>query len=310
MRPRWRLPFISLTAVVLVALGIFLPLTSASASLIDGGSIGTTGVSWTIEDNGGLKTLNITGTGTPSDHPWTNSVAAQQIEAVHMDSTVQPKSMNGWFYGLSGLQSLDNSTDWDTSQVEDMSAMFAHCANLESTTIDVSTWDTSKVTNMYAMFQDCPKLEHLDLRGLDFDSVTSMTSMFYQCIGLLSVDASSWHMGANTNLYSMFAECTSLESVNVSGWDVSHVTNTYNLFDKCHELTTVTGLDTWNTSNLENSCGLFGECKKLTTASAAGVEGWNMSHITDMSSMFYGCEAVTSLDLIEHYKCSLHVLWL
>lgn len=62
----------------------FLPLTSASASVIDGGSIGTTGVSWTIEDNGGLKTLNITGTGTPSDHPWTNSVAAQQIEAVHM----------------------------------------------------------------------------------------------------------------------------------------------------------------------------------------------------------------------------------
>lgn len=99
--------------------------------------------------------------------------------------------------GFTDSQAYSRSTTPRTGtlpQVEDMSAMFAHCANLESTTIDVSTWDTSKVTNMYAMFQDCPKLEHLDLRGLDFDSVTSMTSMFYQCIGLLSVDASSWHM--------------------------------------------------------------------------------------------------------------------
>ena len=44
-------------------------------------------------------------------------------------------------------------SNWNTSNVTDMSFMFYDC---ESFNQDISDWDVSNVTNMSSMFYDCP----------------------------------------------------------------------------------------------------------------------------------------------------------
>ena len=44
-------------------------------------------------------------------------------------------------------------SDWNTSNVTDMSYMFYSCESLEE--LNISTWDTSSVTNMRSMFDEC-----------------------------------------------------------------------------------------------------------------------------------------------------------
>ena len=44
-------------------------------------------------------------------------------------------------------------SNWDVSNVTDMSFMFYECTNFNS---DISNWDVSNVTDMYGMFYNCP----------------------------------------------------------------------------------------------------------------------------------------------------------
>ncbi|WP_044088143.1 BspA family leucine-rich repeat surface protein, partial [Bifidobacterium bombi] len=80
--------------------------------------------------------------------------------------------------------SLDVS-GWDTSQVTDMSHMFAGVSVL--TSLDVSHFDTSNVQDMTAMFRESSGLTSLDVSGWDMSHVTSMYSMFDVMPGLRSL---------------------------------------------------------------------------------------------------------------------------
>ena len=59
-----------------------------------------------------------------------------------------------WMFGkCKKIKSLDLS-NWNTSNVDDMSYMFSNCESLES--LDLSGWDTHNVWYMDNMFKDCP----------------------------------------------------------------------------------------------------------------------------------------------------------
>ena len=64
--------------------------------------------------------------------------------------------------------------------------LFYGCDNLVK--IDISDWDTSSVTNMKAMFAWCQKLQSLDdLETLDTSNVKNMSGMFQGCMGLSQI---------------------------------------------------------------------------------------------------------------------------
>lgn len=65
-------------------------------------------------------------------------------------------------------------TDFDTSNVTDMSGMFQ---GLRATSVDLSSFDTSKVTNMAQMFSNY-RSNALDLSSFDTSNVTNMYAMF------------------------------------------------------------------------------------------------------------------------------------
>ena len=70
----------------------------------------------------------------------------QNLKVIYKGNKI--KSMRGLFYGYKGKQ-LDLS-EFDTSEVTNMSEMFRCCEKL--TSLDLSNFDTSKVTYMICMF--------------------------------------------------------------------------------------------------------------------------------------------------------------
>ena len=116
--------------------------------------------------------------------------------------------------GAFDFRSIDFS-NIDTSKVQNMNFMFAHCEALE--TIDLSNFDTSNATFMNAMFYDCSNLQTLDLTNIDTSNVTDMYFMFGGCEKLKYISASSKFVTTSvTSSEYMFADCTSLPNYDES----------------------------------------------------------------------------------------------
>ena len=121
------------------------------------------------------------------------------------------ESMIGYFVGFNKMTSIDLSA-LDTSEVTDMSAMFASCSSL--TSLDVSNFDTSKVTNMGFMFYECSSLPSLDVRNFDTSEVTNMDCMFEECSSLTNLDVSNFDTSQVTTMDGMFCNCPAWNTVN------------------------------------------------------------------------------------------------
>ena len=154
---------------------------------------------------------------------------------IHFNSSF--KSCKYMFYYCSNLTSLDIS-NFDTSNVTDMSYMFQECGNL--TSLDVSNFNTSNVTNMGYMFGVCSNLTSLDISNFDTSKVTNMNDMFYYCSNLTSLDLSNFDTSNVTNMRYMFSSCQKLTSLDISNFDTSKVTNMSYMFQDCSSLNTLT----------------------------------------------------------------------
>lgn len=70
-----------------------------------------------------------------------------------------PRNCSGWFRDMIHLEKIEGLDKLKTHEVTDMSFMFAGCEAL--TKLDTSTWDVSKVEAMTAMFENCIGLTQL-----------------------------------------------------------------------------------------------------------------------------------------------------
>ena len=159
--------------------------------------------------------------------------------------------------------SLDVS-NFDTSNVTDMSWMFSVCYGL--TSLDVTHFDTSKVTNMYGMFNSCDGLTSLDVTHFDTSNVTSMWWMFAACDGLTSLDVSHFDTSKVTNMYGMFAMmyAPGLTSLDLSHFDTSNVTNMNYMFEGCTSLKNLSLADGFNVDNVIYFDAVFKNVTDLT----------------------------------------------
>ncbi|NUE97676.1 BspA family leucine-rich repeat surface protein [Lactobacillus melliventris] len=69
---------------------------------------------------------------------------------------------------------------------------------------------TSNITDMSYMFADCPKLVSLDLSSFDTSKVAFFSSMFYADTDLSSINLSSFTIADDAVDYSLFDSCTDL----------------------------------------------------------------------------------------------------
>jgi len=96
---------------------------------------------------------------------------------------------------------------------------------------NVYDWNTSNVTGMSNMFMNASNLTHLDLSGWNPQSVTDMSFMFSDTLSLITIgNLSSWNTTNVTNMERMFRNSGALTQLEVSGWDMAAVGNTHQMF--------------------------------------------------------------------------------
>ena len=91
-----------------------------------------------------------------------------------------------------------------------MKSMFGH---IRVENLDLSNFDTSKVTEMGAVFSGCGRLESLDLGNFDTSKVINMEEMFYECTNLKSLNISNFDISNLEDTYLMFLKCKNLTTI-------------------------------------------------------------------------------------------------
>ena len=170
------------------------------------------------------------------------------------------KNANSAFRAIEG-DSFDGSTFGPA--MSSVTSLFLAFDNSGLKQINVSNWDTSNVTNMSNTFSHCELLASVDVSKWNTSKVTDMASMFSSCGTLRSIDVSKWNTSNVTDISSMFFSCGSLHSVDITGWDTSKVTNMTRLFFNCSSLTTITGV--LDFKNCTEYYGTFFGCNNLTS---------------------------------------------
>jgi surface protein len=297
------------------------------------------------DGNGGYK-LTLAGNGygkvfanADSKYAFSYSTAASAfvnataIEGLALLDTSKVTTMQAMFRFLPKVTALDVS-DWDTSNVTDMSTVFAgnDIYSMGLTSLDVSKWDTGNVTSIYGAFQYCQSLKNLDLSNWNVGKVGTTTGsygmymMFNHCENLESIgDVGNWNVSKVNNMAGMFQACHALKNVNVSNWVTSACKNMSFMFSKCNSLETL-DVSNWNTSACTDMSSMFQQCTSLAKLDVSGwdvskvtkfsnmfaggnlgvpamiiseldVSNWDTSSATDMSNMFYGCQGPKSIDV-------------
>jgi surface protein len=170
------------------------------------------------------------------------------------------------------LHKYGNISEWDTSNITDMSGLFE---NEEEFNDNISRWNTSRVTNMSNMFH-------------------SYEGEFDQDINTKLVDVNgnvyiAWDTSNVTNMASMFNGC--YFNKNIDNWNTSNVIDMSRMFqDSSFNLDINTKLVNvndnpyiaWNTSNVINMSFMF----YGKFAFDHNIDNWNTTNVTDMSRMF------------------------
>lgn len=206
-----------------------------------------------------LKTLHMENLQVLSSANFGSFIKNTPIKEIYFPkSGLKLNSYSGLFNGASALEILDVS-DWDVSNVTDMSFMFYNCSSLKE--IDVSKWDVSKVQN-FDHFAAHANLRRKGIENWDTSSATNMNAMFHNC-----------------------AE----EELDLSGFDTSKVQFFSQMFENSPNLKHIKGLDKWDTSNAVGFDEMFGRCYKLeeldlsswdTSKAKSGVEASTNGHTT------------------------------
>lgn len=168
----------------------------------------------------------------------------EDISELEFADLTYVQSMQNTFYECD-IEDLSPLSQWDTSNVTNMSLMFADCRKITDLS-PLSKWDVSKVKDMSRMFamsygSDTPYygVNYIkSLHGLekwDVSNVTNFTTMFYDLYWLEDISAvKNWDISSGTDFSYMFAHCNA-DDLDEITWDLSHITNASkfaSMFDK------------------------------------------------------------------------------
>lgn len=213
-------------------------------------------------------------------------------------NTSRVKNMRFMFSGGKWIIKKIKITNLDTSNVEDMSYMFAASPYEQSITadpIDLSGFNTSKVTNMQGMFSGS-HFPFIDIRHFDTSNVTNMKSMFADLHKVTSLDLSGLNVKKVNNIQNIFFSNSSnskLQSLSLAGWELDSITSMGGLFNNLSELTSL-NLNGFTTKNVTDMSYMFFGTKKLANLD---LSSFDTSNVTNMAGMFQSMESLTSLNL-------------
>ena len=193
------------------------------------------------------------------------------------------------------LTEIASITNWDTSNVTDMSNLFNNCTLLK-TIHDISNFDTSNLINISNLFYNCISLTSIDdISKWKLDKVTNMSNMFFNCKNIISLsDISNWNTKGVTDMRGLFCNCSSLKSLpDISKWNTENLINMTGLFRNCSNLELLPDISIWNVENVIYMGGLFANCVSLQ--SLPDISKWNTKNVKTINQLFYHCSNLNSL---------------
>ena len=85
-------------------------------------------------------------------------------------------------------------------------------------TINVLSFNTSNLNDMSSLFAECKSLISIDLSNFDTTNVENIGSMFYYCSSLKSIDLSNFNTTNVNNFYYIFGITSSLKYIDISSF--------------------------------------------------------------------------------------------
>ena len=139
-------------------------------------------------------------------------------------------------YDKFGAGTKQNPIDFNDIDVSNLDSFYDKNIGLFEYTkfkyIDISEWDVSNVTNMSHMFYVCKELKSVGyISGWDVSKVTDMSFMFTGC-KKFNQDISKWNVSKVTDMSYMFYSCENFNQ-DLSGWNVLKVTGKVVIFHDC-----------------------------------------------------------------------------
>lgn len=277
----------------------------APAAEIATGVDGT--ANWDIDQDGNLQIH----AGTLSNQKtWLNNAA--DIKSIKTDSGVIASSnsndnntdTNHLFGDLPNVKTID-LTGLDTSQMTNMTHLFASDPNLESIVFDPTKFDTSNVTDFSRMFWGDSKLTELDVSHFNTSNGAIFYGMFEGANSLTSIDVSNFDTSKATNMQQMFTDTWALKQIDVSKFDTSHVTTMNSMFERAGKDASVTPTDPlvldvshWKVDNVTDFWGMFDQ----STIQKLDVSHWNMGNAANTSNWLNQMPNLWSLKLGPNVK--------
>lgn len=218
------------------------------------------------------------------DIRW-NGYAADIRTVIFDDSFAYYTSLEStahWFRDCKQLREIIGIIHLRTSNVKDMSNMFAGCICLKE--LNVSNFNTINVKNMAFMFYRCSALKKIEVHNFETVNVTNMESMFDGCSALNTLDVSGFDTRKVKNLAYMFNGCSDLVMIDMCDSDHLKVAIFCVTIDD----------DGFHTDSAYNMSGMFRNCKSLKQID---ISNFNTSEVMYMNNMFEGCSSIESLDL-------------
>ena len=169
-----------------------------------------------------------------SSYLFFNFTSITSIEFNSNFDTSNVTDMSGMFQGTNNLLTL-NLNHFNTSKVTNMSAMFSMWNNVDQgnssgkmTELDVSNFDTSNVINMRSIFAHNTSLTSIKgLENFNTNKLVDMQGIFYRCFKINKLNLCSFNTKNATNMTALFAQTSSLEKVYVGpNWVTANATTT------------------------------------------------------------------------------------
>ncbi len=232
------------------------------------------------------------------------------------------QDFSGWFAGMQYLFQINGTENIDTSNVTNMSNLFAGTglaavdlsSNSEespfSVNINLDFLNTSSVTDMSSMFA-FSLLQNIlgvneSISKFDTSNVEDIRNMFLYTLGTIvegttsKIDISNWNTFNVRDMSGLFGLYQGNEII-MGEINTSNVTNMKGMFFTTSS-STLTSLDLSgiSTESVTDMSYMFSGLSSLTTLD---VSHFDTSKVTDMSGMFFALSSLTTLD-VSHFKTS------
>jgi len=174
-----------------------------------------------------------------------------------------------------------NISEWDTSEVTDMSDLFLNATEFNS---DIGNWDVSNVITMKGMF-DCASCFDQYIGDWNVSRVEDMSEMFSSVEELIfNQDISKWDVSNVRNMSGMFAGSKKFNQ-QINNWDVEKVENMSFMFQDAESFNQ--DISKWKVSQVINMSGMFTNAFMFNQ----NIGKWDVRNVRDMTHMFNGAKS-------------------